>query len=256
MRILGGACWLLACLMLSAPAWAGSAAGHIAECQTAEAQVGHDFPLPQVARAIAAKRLSILVLGAGSSALPGPSGAEVAYPARLRNALREKLPGVEVAVTTDVKPHRTAEDMVKTLGAALGAAKPDLLIWQTGTTDAMMAVDPDQFSAVLDRGINTARSAGADVILVNSQYSPRTESMIALAAYVEDMRWVAVQQEVPVFDRFSVMKTWADFGIFDLQSAKNKLDIAERVHDCVGRLLADLVIEAAKPSEPPAGAVR
>jgi hypothetical protein len=26
--------------------------------------------------------------------------------------------------------------------------------------------------------------------------------------------------------------------------------MAERVHDCIGRLLADLVIEASKPSEP------
>ena len=64
------------------------------------------------------------------------------------------------------------------------------------------------------------------------------------------MRWVALQQEVPLFDRFSIMKLWADLGTFDLYSATKKLDIAERVHDCIGRLLADLVIEAAKPDEP------
>jgi hypothetical protein len=75
--------------------------------------------------------------------------------------------------------------------------------------------------------------------------------MIALGAYSENMRWVAVQQEVPVFDRFSVMKTWADLGTFDLHSATKKLDIAERVHDCIGRLLADLVLNAAKPETPP-----
>ena len=76
--------------------------------------------------------------------------------------------------------------------------------------------------------------------------------MIALATYAENMRWVAVQQEVPLFDRFSIMKLWADMGTFDLYSATKKLDIAEHVHDCIGRLLADLVIEAAKSGEPPA----
>ena len=30
-----------------------------------------------------------------------------------------------------------------------------------------------------------ARAAGADVILINPQYSPRTESMIALSTYSE-----------------------------------------------------------------------
>jgi hypothetical protein len=247
MRMLGG--WLLAWLVLAAPAWAEYPAGQAAACRTAEPQIGHDFPLPQVAHAIAAKRLSILVVGAGSSALPGPGG-KLAYPARLQAALSEKLPGVAVTVSTDVKSRRSAADMVQTLDAALMAAKPALMIWQTGTVDAMLGVDPDQFSAALDRGINTARSAGADVVFVNSQYSPRTESMIALATYVEDMRWVAVQQEVPLFDRFNVMKSWADSGTFDLQAAKNKLEIAERVHDCIGRLLADLIIDAARPDEP------
>ena len=36
--------------------------------------------------------------------------------------------------------------------------------------------------------------------------------MIALGTYAENMRWVALQQEVPLFDRFSIMKLWADLG--------------------------------------------
>jgi hypothetical protein len=236
----------LALLVLAGPAWAD----HQADCRIAAQQIERDFPLPQVTRALAAKRLDILVVGAGSSRLPGPNGAKNAYPARLQIALAKKLPGVAVKVTTDVKSRRTAEAMVKTLAPALAAAKPALMIWQTGTVDAMQSIDPDQFSASLDRGINMARSAGADVVLINAQYSPRTESMIALGTYEENMRWVAVQQEVPLFDRFSIMKLWANLGTFDLYSATNKLDMAEQVHDCIGQLLADLVIESAKSEEP------
>jgi hypothetical protein len=231
-------------------------AEHPAECRVAGHLIEPSFPLPQVARALAAKRLSVLVVGAGSSQLPGSNGAKNAYPARLQQALAEQLPGVEVKVTTDVKAKRSAAEMVKALPADLSSSKPALLVWQTGTVDAMLAVDPDQFSQALDKGINTARSAGADVVLINAQYSPRTESMIALGTYAEDLRWVALQQEVPLFDRFRVMKLWADLGTFDLYSATKKLDIAERVHDCIGRLLADLVIAAAKPEEPPVNGSR
>ena len=242
----------LALLALAGPARAEMPGA----CQVAEQLIERDFPLQQVTRALAAKRLDILVLGAGSSLLPGPNGAKNSYPARLQIALAELLPGVAVTVTTDVKSRRTADQMVKTLIPALAAAKPALMIWQTGTVDAMQSIDTDQFKAALDRGINIARSAGADVVLINAQYSPRTESMIALGTYAEIMRWVALQQEVPIFDRFSIMKLWADFGTFDLYSATKKLDIAERVHDCIGRLLADLVIGAAKPDEPHAEGVR
>lgn len=243
---------LLALFVLAGPAWAELPA----ECRVAAHLAEPNFQLPKVTRAIAEKKFNILVLGAGSSQLPGASGAKNAYPARLQQALADQLAGVEVNVTEDIKSRRTAADMVKVLRADLSATKPALLVWQTGTTDAMLGVDPDQFSQALDSGINIAHAAGADVVLINSQFSPRTESMIALSTYSEDMRWVALQQEVPLFDRFSIMRLWSDLGIFDLYSATKKLDIAERVHDCIGRLLADLVIGAAKPPEPPTNGSR
>jgi Flp pilus assembly protein TadG len=257
--MIGRVSFLLALLVLAVPqlSWPAGAeesvqnsADRAADCGVTENMIEANFALQQVARAVAAKHLSILVLGAGSSQLPGSNGARDAYPARLQHALAEKLYGVEVKVTTDVKPKRSAADMVKALPLALSNVKPQLVVWQTGTVDAMQAIDPDQFSQALERGINVSRNAGADVIFINPQYSPRTESMIALGTYAENMRWVALQQEVPLFDRFGIMKFWADNGTFDLYSATKKLDIAAHVHDCIGRLLADLVVGAAKSSEP------
>ena len=221
-------------------------AEHPAECHVANRQSEIDFPLPQVAKAIAAKVLRVLVVGAGSSQLPGAEGAKNSYPARLQLALSDKLPGVAVTVATNVQAGRTAADMVKAMPAAIAKASPHVMVWQTATVDAVRSVDPDQFSQTLDKGIDIARAAKADVVFLNPQYSPRTESMIALAIYAENMRWVALQREVPLFDRFDLMKAWADLGTFDLYSATNKLDMAERVHDCLGRLLAGLIIEAAK----------
>ena len=241
----------------SAPAFAQAVATAVAqpltECDVPNRHTEIDFPLPQVIKAIAAKKLSVLVLGAGSSQLPGAGGAKNAYPARLQKALSERLPGVEVTVATDVKPTRTAVEMLKSLRQSLADARPALMVWQAATVDAMQSVDGDQFGQALAKGIKVARSAGADVIFMNPQYSPRTESMIALATYVEIQRWVALQHEVPLFDRFNLMKSWADLGTFDLYSATKKLDMAERVHDCLGRLLADLVLESSKVHSPDTG---
>ncbi len=237
---------LLAALLLPGTAFAVQPV----ECLIAQQQLEYVFPLPQTARAIADKKLTVLVAGTGSSTLPGPKGAQLAYPARLQLVLTEALPGVTVKVVTNVKARRSAATMVKTLTATLAATKPALMIWQTGTVDAMQAVDPDQFSDTLEEGITIARTAGADVILVNSQYSPRTESMIALGTYADDLRWVALQHEVPLFNRFEIMRVWADLGTFDFTSAKNKLKVAASVHNCIAWLLANLVIEAVKLAEP------
>jgi len=238
---------LLALTVLAGPVRADMPA----ECRVARHLVDDTPRLTGTAAALAAKRLNVLVLGAGSSVLPGKGGENLAYPERLRVALSEEMPGIKVTLATDVTPHRTATAMVESLATDLGKAKPDLLVWQTGTVDAMQGIDPDQFNQALDKGIGIAKAAGADVVLINAQYSPRTESIIALGNYSEIMRWVAAQHEIPLFDRFAVMRLWADLGTFDFFTVTKKLDTAGRVHDCIGRLLAALVAEAAKPEVPP-----
>jgi hypothetical protein len=220
-----------------------SIAGH--SCGLGESSVGAVFPMPRAAKAIKETgHLTILVLGAGSSSLPGPDGARAAYPARLQAALSAKWPKVEIVVRTDIKRRRTAADMLKDLDADLAATKPSVVVWQTGTSDAVAGVEADAFSEALDSGVTRAQTAGADMVLMNMQYSPRTESMIAVGAYAQAMRAVALQREIPLFDRLSLMKNWSELGMFDFRHAANKLDTARQVHDCIGQLLTDLLVEA------------
>ncbi len=48
-----------------------------------------------------------------------------------------------------------------------------------------------------------------------------------------------------MFDRFAIMRQWSDAGDFDLFGPAHGFGMAKRVHDCIGRALANLVIEAA-----------
>ena len=238
-------------IMLILLALAGPAgADEPAECRVAKHLVQNPFPLPHASKALEAKRLDILVLGGGSSMLPGASGELKAYPSRLQSLLAQQLLNVAVKVTVDTKPRRTAADALRIMPHDLATAKPNLVVWQAGVIDAVQATDPEAFSATLNKGVETAFSAGADVIFMNTQYSPRTELMVPLSIYLENMRWVALQREVTLFDRFRIMELWSDLGTFNFFSAPNELDTAERVHDCIARLLADLIVEAAKPAAP------
>ena len=197
------------------------------------------------------RRLTIAVVGTGSSILAGPDGPLSAYPARLEEALKRRLPSVAVKVVTLVRTRMSAEDLARGMAKLLVDEKPDLVIWQTGTLDAIRRIEPDDFRAALEEGVETLHKGGADVILMNMQYSPRTDIMIALGPYADNMRVVAQQHEVPLFDRFAIMRQWHDQGDFDLFSTSHGLDLAKRVHDCLGRALAQFVIEAAhlKPAQ-------
>ena len=201
------------------------------------------------------RRLTIAVVGTGSSILAGPDGPRSAYPARLEAALKQRLPSVAVKVVTLVRTRMSAEDLAQGMAKLLVDEKPDLVIWQTGTLDAIRRIEPDDFRAALDEGVETLHKGGADVILMNMQYSPRTDIMVALGPYADNMRVVAQQHEIPLFDRLAIMRHWSDTGAFDLYAAGKDNVLAQRVHDCIGRAIASMIIDAAHlgPVESKAG---
>ncbi len=76
------------------------------------------------------------------------------------------------------------------------------------------------------------QKAGTDVILMNLQYSPRTESMISAPPYLDGMRVVA--QASTTFrcsTGLPIMRQWNDSGDFDFFSASHGLELATRVHE-------------------------
>jgi hypothetical protein len=222
-------------------------------CDSGKPLIPAEAVLPRAAAAVADHHsLNILVLGSASSTLPGQTGEKSAYPARLEAALGGLLPGIAVKVLTDIKARQTAAEMMEQGLPRIEEQKPALTIWQTGTVDAIKGVDPEEFRETLDQGVEVLQADGVDVVLMNMQYSPRTEAMISITSYVDNMRWVALQHDVPLFDRLALMKHWSELGTFDLYDASKNTDTAERVHDCIGKLLAGLIAAAVKQPAPAA----
>jgi hypothetical protein len=233
---------MLAVLMAVAPA---RAEAPVQSCEVPAYLLTTESALPKVAAAVKpGGKFDILVIGSRSSVI-GVSDSSVAYPGRLQAYLREKLPGVEVNVTLELQVKKTAEEMVPILGKLVEERKPTLVVWQTGTVDAMRSVDADDFRGAIDEGVGAMKTAGTDVILMNLQYSPRTETMISGSAYLDNMRVVAQQHDVPLFDRFAIMRQWNETGDFDLFSPSPGVELAKRVHDCLARALSTFVIDAA-----------
>ena len=213
-------------------------------CEVAPYLLASDSALPRVTEAAkTGHRLDILVIGSRSSTIA--SSESSAYPARMQASLKERLPGITVNVSVELQAKKTSEEVGAELVKLLEDKKPTLVVWQTGTVDAMRSIDPDDFRSAVDDGVAAMQKAGADVVLMNLQYSPRTESMISAPPYLDNLRVVAQQHDVPLFDRFAIMRQWNDSGDFDFFSASHGLDLAKRVHDCLGRALAKFVIDAA-----------
>jgi len=213
-------------------------------CPVPASLLATESSLPKVAEAVNSGRpLDILVIGSRSSSIGGSQ--EDAYPSRLQAALKDKLPTATINVSVELQSKQTAEETAAGFVKLMEAKKPTLVVWQTGTVDAMRSLDPDDFHAAVDRGVTALQNAGADVILMNLQYSPRTETMISGSPYMDNMRAAAQEHDIPLFDRFSIMRQWNEQGDFDLFSAVHGPELARRVHDCIGRALSNFIFDAA-----------
>jgi hypothetical protein len=217
------------------------------DCNVPESLISTDVDLMRTAADIKDRhRLDITVVGSASSVISGPGGAHFAYPAQLERVLKERLPGNDIKVTAHIESGMVTADMATSLPKILADDRPALVIWQAGTVDALHGVEPEDFRTSLDQGLDTIAAANADAILMNMQYSPRTETMLSVSPFADVMRWVTEQRSILLFDRLAIMRYWSDQGIFDLYSTTTGYAMARQVHECIGRALATQIINAGR----------
>ncbi len=220
-------------------------------CEVPEEMGTTELPLPHVAAKLnAGEVVRIVVIGSGSSAGMGASSAAKAYPERLAGELAKIYPAGKFAVLNLSKRGQLASEMKRHFAADVAADHPALVIWQTGTVDAVRAVDLGSFGEELGDGIDELRKLGADVILMNMQYSPHTTTALDTTPYRDYMRWAMQSRSAILFHRYSMMKYWVEEGVLDFSStskaeqAKND-DLA---HDCIAYRLAKEIESGVKAS--------
>lgn len=206
------------------------------------------FGLPLLAKSLKEKTpTTILVLNSTASVAKkraGEAGAEAvarSFPSFIEETLKARYPDGGVKVITRNEPRRTAVQVVEALPRLLEEVKPALLIWQTGIYDAIYGADAGDFSDAVAQGIDLAHAAGADVIMVGPQFSPRTDFAFEVSPYNSTLRWAARTAGVPFFDRYALMRFWAEDRIFDLDAVRPEPSLYENVHRCIGRLLIRMI---------------
>ena len=102
--------------------------------------------------------------------------------------------------------------MAKRLQADVIARRPDVVIWQTGSNDPLRHVPLDRFEAETRAGVAAMRKAGIEVILMEPQWCPRLETLVASAAYRDAIRRIGLENHVDVVRRSDLMHDWIREG--------------------------------------------
>jgi lysophospholipase L1-like esterase len=204
--------------------------------------------LPRVANKLAAGGPVVIVaFGSSSTAGYGTSSPEFTYPNRLAAQLHRKYPGADITIVNRGRGGEDAPEMMKRLQAEVIDMKPDLVIWQVGTNAVLRNLDPDETVQLVQDGIARIQAAGADLVLVDPQYSPRvTEHQENASRMVRLLGKVAQLRHVGVFPRFEVMRQWHENRALPIESfvIADGLHMNDWGYACFAQLLGDEIIRS------------
>lgn len=213
-------------------------------------------PLPHVAAALARKRINILALGSGSTVgetgkAAGPAliyrtpGAS--FPYRMADALRAARPEIQVNLSVKGGRSMPASDMLPILQNELAHGHVDLVLWQTGTVEAVRGTRPDALRSDLVDGVAATDSANADLVLIDPQFSRFLRANVDLTPYESVLEQVAGTEGIGLFPRWALTQDWVSNGQIDVERVSR--DARDRtiaqLNTCLGLALAHYVLAAA-----------
>src|SRR6266446_939435 len=204
--------------------------------------------LPHVASKLAAgEPVVIIAFGSSSTVGYGTTSPEFTYPNRLAAQLHRQYPSADITVVNRGQGGEDAPEMMKRLQVAVLDMKPDLVIWQVGTNAVLRNLDPTETARLVEEGIARIQAAGADLVLVDPQYSPRVNERAESATkMVKLLGKVARLRHVGFFPRFEVMREWHEKQAIPI----DKFVIADGLHmtdwgyACFAQLLGDDIIRS------------
>jgi len=239
-RVLAGAA------VLTALSWPGLAAP---ACPPApEPDAADQLPLLRPALKPGGQ-LDVLVIG--SALASAKDAANSGYVGEMARALQSAVHGLHVSLTFDGRRFMSAGDMLGVLSADLARHHYGLVLWQTGTADAVGDEPAGDFYQALSDGTVAAASAGSALVLIDPQYSRFLEANADLGPYLSSMQAVAQTSGALLFDRYALMRDWSEAGAIDLESAAPaaRPAVAARLHACLGQALARTLLASVAPTQ-------
>jgi lysophospholipase L1-like esterase len=204
--------------------------------------------LPHVASKLASgEPVVIIAFGSSSTVGFGTTSPEFTYPNRLAAQLHRQYPTADITVVNRGKGGEDAPEMMNRLQTAVLDMKPDLVIWQVGTNAVLRNLDPAETAKLVEEGSERIQAAGADLVLVDPQYSPAVYQHPESANQIVTLLGkVAALRHVGIFPRFEIMREWHEKQDLPIDSfvIADGLHMNDWGYACFAQLLGDDIIKS------------
>jgi acyl-CoA thioesterase-1 len=207
--------------------------------------VGEMFrrPLKALSRAVRTnKTVKLLAIGSSSTVGVGASSPAATYVANLETTLEGSFKGMNFDVVARGMSGEVAQGAADRMKREVEETKPDLVVWQVGTNDAIRHVSIDSFKTCLKKALAWLAENRIDVVLIDPQYGAALTKDEYYEQVVAAIAEVAREARVLLVDRFEAMRELQkDRGDTFYLSADN-LHLNDRGHRCMAEQLARSIV--------------
>jgi lysophospholipase L1-like esterase len=200
-------------------------------------------PLRALRRAVReGRQVKVLAIGSSSTEGVGASSASATYVAKLERTLEGTFKGLDFEVIGRGRAGEEAQGAADRMKREVEETRPDLVVWQVGTNDALRHVDLDGFKRCLKTTLAWLRQQKIDVLLVDPQYG---DTLIKDAYYekvVAAIAEIAREARVLLVDRFEAMRELHRQRGDRFYLTADELHMNDTGHRCMAEQLARSIV--------------
>ena len=201
---------VLLCAVLGAPLVRAEQASHpplSPSCRAPLHDIAAPAPLPHLAAALGSGRtVRMMAIGSSSTAGVGASSPAKTYPAQLEAILERTFRNLDVVTANRGVSGELAAATAERLKGDIAVDRPDLVLWQVGTNDALAKVPAEEFKATVQSTVRWLKENRVDTVLVGLQYSRQVAQDAHHAAIRRALREIATAENVLLVRRFDAMR--------------------------------------------------
>jgi lysophospholipase L1-like esterase len=213
-------------------------------------------PLRTLRRAVRESRtVRVLAIGSSSTAGVGASSPSATYLAKLETGLEGAFKGLDFEIIGRGESGEEAQGAADRMKAEVEAARPDLVVWQVGTNDALRHVSLESFKLCLRTTLAWLAKKRVDVVLVDPQFGEALVKDEHYEKVVAAIAEVARESRILLVERFEAMRELHRQRGDRFYLTSDNLHMNDTGHRCMAEQLARSIVagllaadaEAAQP---------
>jgi lysophospholipase L1-like esterase len=214
-----------------------------AQCDVPAVDIAAPAPLPNVAELLKKGHVvKILAIGSSSTLGIGATSGVQSYPAQLTVILEAALKGVDVEILNRGVAGEIAATTADRIRSEVALSKPDLVLWQLGTNDALARVPLDEFEQTVKSTVDWLKSDKIDVVLVGMQYTSRFAKDQNYFAVRDLLQKIAADENILYIRRYDAMQFIAKTRANLEMMSRDNFHLNDLGYHCMAEHVAHAVI--------------